>query len=372
MQLLHTKRVNPMNEKEIKKTARKLKWRTKDAKVALDEYFNTESRLDKYALFRVSLHARNPDERLNLITKEIIKHYNGDVVDLVCNLLMTNDPCFNMLALFNIYYMYSGSERINIPNSEDSREDKIDIVKFNKKHSSVSWRLNFTRNYKSFIYWDSSASYKEMEYYSNPKFLLNSIEEHIVTTQNDISHDPEKLKHKFLDLYIQYLQNSNQLSTLFTESTTVFDDLKPLMRQVLKRVGYLAFNLEVFRKQINFFCKLPDLKESREFLEDITEILSPSAKTKISHTRRKYWLWYVLINKLQEGGYGVRASFRKAVETLGESTEKGISKRYYDRQKIARKEELSIEKIISDKYLGLELNELLIKAGVIKDEFLYD
>ncbi len=358
-----------MKGAEIKKVASRLRWKPEEVKYALDEFFASDTLLEKKGLINICTQSRNPDERLKRSTEHFVNNYEGDLVDLICDLLMKHDPCFQMISLFNIYDYYTGKGEIDVPAYEGRKGGKICHVKFKRSESRFSWRLNFTPWQKSFIHWGTSPEYKESDYSS---ILFSSVEEHLLSTFDDIAHNPEKLQYKFLDIYIKYLEDTQQLVRLFPEPTSYVDELLPLVIRIVKRVGYLAFNVEAFRRQINYFCRLSGFKECRENLEKLNYAIIPTAKTKISQTERKYLLWWAFVEKLMESGNGVRPSCKKAVSILGESTPSGISRNYYNMKEKAKKKRLSLEKIIKDNYLEAELKELLNKAGITEGDSLFE
>jgi len=362
-------RADSMKSAEIGKVAKKLGWKRKELVLALEEFLEADSPLKKDGLISICAQSSNPDERLKNSIEYFVNHYKDGAVELISDLLRNFDPCFQLIALFNIYDFYTGKEETEISLNKGGRSETVEIVLFERPNSKVSWELQFTKPHKSFIHWWTTPSYIEADHDS---FLFQAIEEHLVTTFEDIAHIPEKLKYKFLNIYIKYLEYEGELDKLFSEPTSYIDNLQPLFRQVVKRVGYLAFNIEAFRRQINYFCRLPNFKECRISLEKLNETITPTAKTKISMTKRKYWLWYVFIEKLQENTYGVLRSFRKAVEILGESTEKAIARRYFEMKKEAKKKGLSADNIIEKHNLDLELKKLLIAADVIEEESLFE
>ena len=68
----------------------------------------------------------------------------------------------------------------------------------------------------------------------------------------------------------------------------------------------------------------------------------------------------------------MRAAGRKAVEILGESTESGMTRNFYEMKEKASKEGITLDEIIRNNHLSLELKELLIRAGMIREESLFD
>jgi len=359
-----------MNIREVKRVGRKLRWTTKEAGDALEEFLKIDSPLEKDKLMSICMDAKNPKDR----SKDTIEYFinqNANIdknpdeaVDLICDLLISRDPCFDMIALFNIYDYISINKKIrksSNKNVNDKKKNKEVIFKI--PDSKTRWKLDFLTLRKSFTNWDVQPLYRDRDFET---FIVPSIPVYEIKPIVDISIKPEDLKYKFLDMYIKYLEDTDQLRYISSEKTSYVDNLQPLIRRVVERVGYLAFNIEIFRININYLCRLSSFTECKANLDKLDKVIIADAKTKISQTKRKYWLWYVFIEKLMLSGLGVCKACEKTVEIINDYTESGMSRNYYYRRDEANEKGLTLDKIINENFLHYELEELLVKAGILE------
>lgn len=351
----------PTTNKGVRALAKKLQWRVNELRLALDEFRSSESSLIKDDLINVCVEAQNPDIRFRNATIYFINHIEEDgdsIAELISDLLLKDDPCFRAIAIFNLYDFYLRDNR---------KEGKIHFVEYKRPASSYGWTIGFPKPNPSFIHWMASPSYVESDY---ERFPFKLIRDDQMETLEDIAFHPERLKYKFIDMYLEYLRGMNRLNWLFPEPATIIDDLQPLFRRVIERAGFLAFNVEVFRQQVNYFSRFPDFRGCNLNLKEIIKALLPQPVASKMKTQRKYWLWFVFIEILQRSGVGVRPSFRQASKVLLESA-KSLQRRYYAMKETIESEEISLDKVIKKHNLGMELKELLIKAGLIEEESLF-
>jgi len=88
----------------------------------------------------------------------------------------------------------------------------------------------------------------------------------------------------------------------------------------------------------------------------------------ISNANRKHWLYYVLAKKLQkEKDCKVRESFNYISQLLCKE-ENSITRRYYEKDKIAKKKGYKLEEIINQKGLNRIVNDYLNKYETRQDE----
>jgi len=354
-----------MASMDIKKISKKLRWKPKEVEYAIDEFLKSDTLLNRDKLLDICVQTQNPEDRLRESIKHFVSNYKGNPVELICNLLRYNDPCFRTISLFNIYDFYTGQEKISVPMGRGKKAEKIQEVRFKRE---FNYRLSFTSLHKSFINWDVQELIQEDE----DDYILDKILEDEAKTLINIAHIPEKLRYKFLGVYLQYLDMTNELNQLFPEPTSYLNSLQPLLRGVVKEVGYLAFNLEPFRREVNYLSLRSNFKECRINLQSLNEAMFPTPKTKKEHTERRNWLWCAFMDKLGQMGKGQRPAARIARKVLGESTESAMTRNLSDMKKEARKRQLSLETIVKDYNLELELRELLEKANVVDVESLID
>lgn len=356
-----------MKKEVINRVATKLRWTAKEVRKAIDEIDECESHLKIETLIDICARSTNPDERLRNSVEYFINNSQEHPVDLISNLLLNDDPCFNIIALFNIYDSIISDKKRELSNGNNEVRI-IHSIKFNRPGTTYMWMLSYATWDKSFIQWEVHAQYTEGEC---ENFLFGTLEDHYITTLEDISFDPDKLKLKFIDIYITYLSDGNQLAHLFPEPSSVIDEFQPLLRAVIRKAGFLAFGIEVFNRQVYHLSKTPQFKECRENIDKLYKAFAITPEMKVKFTERKYWLWYLLVEKLIENGYGVRAAFRKAVEALGESTAGGVNKQYYVMKKRALENNLRNTDIINIHGLKIPLEKLLIKAGIMQEESIW-
>lgn len=138
-------------------------------------------------------------------------------------------------------------------------------------------------------------------------------------------------------------------------------DSDSLLLDIVSRVGFRAFNIDFLKYIAASYSLFPFSNEKATRLA--RAIASPLDKKEI--TQMGYWLNYVIIERTKKK-YGLRGAFRKLAEVTGQKTN-SIQPRYWHRNKIAKKEGLTLDNIISQYSLQkpiLEIEQKLQEMSV--------
>jgi len=320
-----------MTRREIKKISQKLGLKIAESKFVVKKLTKSKLITGYEDFLRICVNSKNPSDRWQSFIEFMFKSFEGDIVNTTSTLLRQSEPCFEVLALFNINDIWraKGKKFIDTLNKEErvSYKRLLDYPIRLPKDPKVKWELS-----------------------------------------DDPSPYSKKLCHKFIDLiirnYINKYRNRLIMQSLRDgENIHVFPAFPPdifdILTGVLDEVGVLAFNIEIFNDLLSLLYFHP-FQAGKEKLEKITKALTDPFQSRTEITKIRYWLIYALIEKLKARRYGVRESFKKASELIKEP-HTSIHRRYYDRKKVVKKEKLSLNDIIIKYHLNNMLNNLLTR-----------
>jgi len=247
---------------------------------------------------------------------------DDDLVATICRLLKKHDPCFWFLALFNLTDFHD-----EYSDSAGPLDSSLMLP------TTIQPRTEYQTALKSLIQillwdgpWEGQVSWAEgfIEFpKSNPyvlqdRFLFDLID--------------DKIKQKDLKR----------------------EDIDSVLIQVAAEVGFLVFNFSWFRQIASTYETNPIKRDQALAL---INALSTPFLNRIEITEKKYWLFYVLVEKLR-GVHGLRGAFRKVGELVG-NPPKTIQRRYFEIKKKATRDDLSLDDIISKYHLQRALQPYL-------------
>lgn len=284
-----------MKKNEIRKIANKFGWKMREAGFAVKELCESHSIVDCEELLRIVMNTQDPFERWvraqNFLNKYFIldEHLDKDkLVELICDLLDRGDPCFEVLTLFNAFD--SILSRLN--------EDPKKIIRFpGDKKSFLDWRWTL-----------------------NPRAVFRDRDK---LPQVESLFFPNEVTWKFLDR----LLHQRKIFGMY------ISNLGSLLIEVIARVGFLAFNIQIFREYVTFYSGDPT---KREELLELVNALNDPFLDRTKNTERKYWLFFLLVEKLKRE-YGVRGAFREVGNRLNVSPGL-VHGQYYVKKKAAKKQ----------------------------------
>lgn len=302
-----------INEKEL---ANRFGWDLGETKEALNEFLAQESVLNLKEILTVFHKAHSSQERLFNTTEYLFKKYKLTLVETIIRLLFNPGPSFCALALFNYY---------DTRDNDDQENDEY----------SISWELTN----KSFLTWEShSGLLSPLRKYSTLKF--------------DPKYVPDELQDEVLDMLVNKTHQEKVINR------------EDLFLLIAREAGYLAFNIRAFRMLGSDYRYDPSKTNSaNELLNSLSVPLEY-----ITSTNRKHWLYYVMSKILQESkGCKTRESFDYISLLLDESA-KTVSARYYEKEKLAKKNGWTVLKITSLYKLDKIVEDHLKEFDESKDE----
>jgi hypothetical protein len=268
---------------DIKFIADKFQWSEKEAKSAIKKFLETPSFTNSDEILRICIDA-NPDEREGKVFESLVNTHCDDLVKHVCNQIVRPDPCFDILASFII------------------SEPKSPPIKFTKIPAK---------------FFEATFSFR--------KIKTAHIGVNPALTRDLVS----SLCYEYLDLL---------LKTKFVRERANFESL---LLDIVSRVGFKAFNIDILKDNAVMYSSFPFYNEKATQLA--RAIASPLDKKEI--TQRGYWLNYVVIERIKEK-YGLRGAFRTLAKVTGKKPS-SIHSRFFGRKKIAKKEGLTLDDIIT-------------------------
>ncbi|MDA2920783.1 hypothetical protein MYX76_15055 [Desulfobacterota bacterium AH_259_B03_O07] len=289
-----------MRKKQIKEIAIKLEWEIEEVLEAVNNLLKGESIIkDWNKFFKLCVDTKNPEERWERVRKSIYNQIpNNGLVESICKCLYFPDPCFTVCALFNMSDMKKGSSVMNC------------------NLAYAIWRNHKER--KSF--------------------------EIVVHCDRD-TYWP----HLFFEPALDSVTLCNHFFTW-----VICDKVKnrqSILRDIVTRTGFLAFNINAFRVIASDFIFYPQKTSlAKQLARDFSQYLNNS-----SRKEREYWGYYVLCEKLREYGYKPMKSFEEVAIRVEKSSRKKatIKTRYQERKRKLKEIKASnpsydIKNIISD------------------------
>ncbi len=301
-----------MTKLEITKLAEKLRWKEKEARLAIRELEKAESCVDCKKLLKICIYTNIPEERLFNITEYIHQSHEEDTVDIICDFLVSPDPCFNVLTLFNFADIKSSEELQSLFRNYDKKSNKY-----------IELKKTFLRDDLHLSDYPGYFKYK--------------------TLRGDWRIDTYRLCYESLDMFINMRRLDKEV------------DIELLLLDVVEKVGFVAFEIEAFRNLAALYSYSPTEYKKAETIASV--ISYPQSRIEV--TQRKYWLMYVLVEKSKEK-FGVRGSYREVAKMLS-TTPGTIGTRYTERSKIANRQSLDVDKIIENNYLQKAVKDYLKK-----------
>jgi len=323
----------------IKKTANELGWEYKETKSALNEFLDSQELIKADQVYEVYLNSDNFVKRWQDFNRIMYMNLNNiDEVSAISKLLNVNS-CFKALAFFNLYDFRNQAmdfkKLVNIPLLKE-----INI--YSSAHSIL-----FHDGKKSFINWTTPVLIDENT--SSDGLLMNIID------------SPNELSYNFLSSFIR-----DRISQARADKGVVIHDLSDLADLVIKIISkfdLFAFNIDEIQDFYNICYMNPNFIKNREFLLDIYKNINNQGLTKREITHRRNWLWYILSKELQAYGLGIRASFRKVAELVGENFSDSVKTRHYEIEREVKTQNITINEIINKYKLRDELDFYLTKGG---------
>jgi len=121
---------------------------------------------------------------------------------------------------------------------------------------------------------------------------------------------------------------------------------------IVLRVGFRAFKIDFLKYTAASYSSLPFYTQKVNRLA--RAIASPLDKKEI--TQMRYWLNYVIIESIRDE-YGLLGAFRKLAEVTDQKYN-SIRPRYWNKKKIANKEGLTLDDIITKYSLQKQIYEM--------------
>jgi len=306
-----------LKRNEINKIAKKFGWDYIQAEDAVNDIIDYSSIIDCEEFIRVCIKAKDYDLRINNTNFFLINNIKGDLVDIICN-LMSIDLSFYVLALYNIY--------------DFLRSNRYEIRGF-------------------------PASYETSPLFYHSRFLIllkfDSKSDMYVPEDNE-GCIPSQLTYNFLDGLIR-----DRLK-LYSSESVYSDNTFQVLKDVLARVGFRAFNIQLFLQIVTDVSYYPHLPEIKERLKELYEAIPTPTKTRVENKKIRDWFIYVLVEKYKEKGYTQEKSF----EIVGKEfyqERNSIHQRYYERKREASARNLLLKDVINENQLYIPLKDFLAK-----------
>ncbi len=295
---------NRLSKSDTEYIADKFNWSANEASNAVIEFLEKPSFANSEEILRICIDAKTPDERKGTIYESLVNAQCNDLAEHVCNQIVRPDPCFDILATFNI-------SELNSP-----------FITLKKRPNKGPYEASF--------------------------YLRNITPGHILVNPSLGSNLVYSLCYEYLDklLKIKFRQGLNSES---------------LLTDIVSRVGFRAFEITCLKDMAVFYSAVPVLNDKATRLA--RAIASAIDKKEI--TQMGYWLYYVVIERNREQ-YGLRGAFRELAKVTSQKTST-IHTTYFDRKKIAKKEGLTLDDIIHKCSLQkpiLEIEQTLQKMSV--------
>jgi len=317
---------------QIKSISKDLEWSFEETQSAIDELANAGTVLDYYGFIKVCSNSNDPRDRFNKIIDFLKQSIKKNEIDKLCDLLEI-DPCFYAMALFNLkdilnQYKYLGKEfdeDVEILCGAKSFLDWTYPLEWNEPRNPHEWRI---APFKSKILDLFSGAAEPLDL-----FILRHT-------------FPSRLTYKILDVYVQHITKIYKV------------DLSEIFIEVFKRKKLLAFNIDSFRY---IACNSVSIK--KEFLDVIIDLFNTKILNRSEITQQRYFLYYCLIEKLRQKGFGALESIRKVAKELGEDKET-IKSRYYTKKGEVNRSELTLTDIINEHKLENTIKELMKQMDI--------
>jgi len=309
-----------LKRNEINKIAKKFGWDYIQAEDAVNDIIDYSSIIDGEEFIRVCINAKDHELRINNTDVFLINNIKGDLVDIICNLLSI-DLSFYVLAFYNIY--------------DFLRSNRYEIRGF--PASSETSPLFYHSRFLILLKFDSKSDMYVPEY-------------------NEVCI-PSQLTYNFLDGLIR-----DRLK-LYSSESVYSDNTFQVLKDVLARVGFRAFNIQLFLQIVTDVSYRPRYQpEIKERLKELYEAIPNPTKTRVENKEIRDWFIYVLVEKYKEKGYTQEKSFEIVGKEFHQERN-SIHQRYYERKREARDRNLLLKDVINENKLYIPLKEFLTKEA---------
>jgi len=287
-----------LNNNELEKLAKKLHWSLEESKTAINELSERACIANYIEVIKICLEFKDKERRWDEILKFLLEISYQDLSTLIYDQLLNPDPCFDVVVTFN---------------TAD----------------------------------ENNSSSKLYEYHGKKSFLFRST--YLELHGPLVGYKTHKTEIPLLDsYYLCYDFLDRIVNKKYREGL----DVESLLLEIVSRVGFMAFEIEVFKKKSIEYSSRPSMNHFATRLA--RAIAEPMDKKEI--TQRGYWLTYVLVERVRHK-YGLRGAFRRIGQVTGQKTN-SIQPRYFDRKKKAKEEGISLNEIIVRFYLQKPLIEI--------------
>lgn len=320
-------------------------WSYKDAKNAIEDYFNYDDLLEKSKkeeFLLICIHSKNKTQRTNKSFRYLLENRNYDDIDTINSIFKSRpaSPFFLVLSLFeaisilnrkkyhkfkftNTYSEFEGKGVKSLyPMIAllDKRGNEIFNLSEYARDTSYAFLDFFVDNIFSEMWRKISKEY-EAEYMNAEQLKKMLIEEGITLNESVYSEGLE-------------------FCLPFEAGDKLIGEKTKFINSLILKVNLLVFNIKPIREFIDY------LELQNNTNQIITKALS-SIRNHLSspvykedrkeRTKKKYILIYCLVKELQNLGSGVRKSFREAGQLLGIKPSV-IQPRYYEQLKRLERE----------------------------------
>ncbi len=274
---------NKLLQSDIEFIANKFQFSDVVARSAIDEFLDTPSFANSDQILRICIDTDNPEDRKNNVFESLFNTHYDDLVEHICNQIVYIDPCFHILAAFN----------------------SIELEDLSVVFKTIADQV---QSESSFLQKMPVRTYNPGTYQA--PYVIHSL-----------------LRYEYLD---RLLRKNNQEY-----------DSDSLLLDIVSRVGFRAFKIDLLQHIASSYSFSPYLNDKANRLA--RAIASPLDKKEI--TQMGYWLNYVIIERNRKK-YGLRGAFR-ALAKITPQKATSIHSRYYGIKKIAKKEGLTLDDIIT-------------------------
>ena len=189
-----------LNKKEIKSIANKFQWSAKEAEAATKEFLDTPSITNSEEILKICVKHDNSEDRKNNLFKNLYDTTYDSLLELVCKQILNPDPCFDVVVAFNAAELGHASELYELCGER-----------------SFLFRLGYGRLPK-------------------PPFI-----ELYETDYFDPMSDVYSLCYDFLDIIVNMKSKYEGF------------DVESFLLEVVSRVGFMAFEIDVFKTKVGYF-----------------------------------------------------------------------------------------------------------------------
>lgn len=299
-----------MRKRDIKVIASNLGWELEEVSEALQKLKKEQTIISNWdSYFKLCTDSSVPEERFTKVTNLIYPTLNrlnqDNLVSLICKWIYKPDPLFDVCAVFNLAY-YKNAKGTLPHWLRALQVEKTFVIKFNK--------------------------------------LL----------PGTFSLDPLQDRFSLCDLVIDRVVSGKEVNNEFSVHST--------MIEVINKIGFMAFNLSVFRTRSFYYSSDPS---KRRFARSLSKTLM-SVYANSERSEELYWQYFLYVEKLKEAGYSLKHAYQKVAMDLHSSEYKAgtIKARYNEKKKEFKilkqyNPNYGIANVIADNRLGFWVSKYL-------------